>query len=174
MDIHAPDALTLWYPAAIDPARAALVWDLAQRMLKEARLSGASPFPGRVLEIVSRFWLDKPIELHYLEMRAIAADARERAIAELVYGQLLITCRLRVSLLHLAAAVEQARGLLKTQDYFALLRRHDLLGSLYLGDEPRQPQDLSSLLLEAAVIRRLKEAIRDGPRWVSDARDTVG
>jgi hypothetical protein len=174
MDIHAPGALMLWYPAAVEPARAALVWERAQRMLRDAPLSGVSRFPGRVLETVSRFWLDKPIELHYLEMRAIAADARERAIAELVYGQLLITCRLRASLSHLAAAVEQGRGLLTTQDYFALLRRHALLGSLYLGDEPRPPQDLSSLLLEAAVIRRLKGAIRDSTRWVSDARDTVG
>lgn len=174
MDIHAADALMLWYPGAVEPARAALVWDAARRMLREAHLSGASSFPGRVLEIVSRFWLDKPIELYYLEMRAIAADARERAIAELVYGQLLITCRLRMSLSHLAAGVGHARGLLTTQDYFALLRRHALLSGLYLGDEPRPPQNLSSLLLEAAVIRRLKVAILDRPRWASDARDTVG
>jgi hypothetical protein len=56
---------------------------------------------------------------------------------------------------HLDRGLHDARDLLATRDYFILVRRHELLRYLPLGDEPRPPQELSALLAEATVIERL-------------------
>jgi hypothetical protein len=144
-----------WHVKSLTESEAHAWLQQAQQSQRIAHLAGTSAVTERVRELVARFWLGRPIYLQYLSMRAAAQTRYERALAELVYGQLLLTLRLKGAFEHLDRGLHDARDLLATRDYCTLVRRHELLRYLPLGDEPRPPQDLSALLAEATVIKRL-------------------
>jgi hypothetical protein len=146
----------------------------AQQGQRAAVLSGDSGMTWRVREMVARFWLGRSVYLPYLAMCAAAGNRYERALAELVYGQVLVSRRLHGAFEHLDAGLNYAHHLLMTQNYFTLVHRHELLRYLPLGDEPCAPQDLNALLIEAAVIKRLMDGPRARKHYAGHPSDTLG
>ena len=155
-----------WYANPVDPARAAVV---ARRVL--AAGTGAT-WPLRLAGVLARMALGRPAEAEWLNLRALAPDARAAALAELVRGQLLVARRLRAGLDHLERGFRLAAPHLDAEGYLVLLRRHERLRVLPLGERPRPPAPLEALLREAGVVARLRGA--PGPVPAADRRDTVG
>ncbi|MDE2089269.1 MAG: hypothetical protein KGJ12_04550, partial [Gammaproteobacteria bacterium] len=101
--------------------------------------------------------------------------ARDQALVELVYGQLLMSRKLYGAMEHLTAGFARAANLFAPDEYFSVLKRHALLGHLSLSERPSAPQDLASLLTEAAVIRRLETRGAGQHRpAATDASDLTG
>jgi hypothetical protein len=124
------------------------------------------------MQLLCHYWMDVSILLEYRQLTAIASGKRERALLELVYGQLLSSRRRKPALQHLDHGFRLATGYLEATDYFLLVRRHDLLRYLPLSDAGAAPLGLQSLLTEAAVIRQLQGA---GPHTCSVSHyDTLG
>jgi hypothetical protein len=100
------------------------------------------------------------ISLEYRQLVVSATAKRDRALLELVFGQLLMSRKQQPALRHLDAGFRLAAGYLEAGDYFLLVRRHELLRHIPLSGETAAPRGLQSLLAEAAVIRQLRGAER--------------
>ncbi len=124
---------------------------------------------GGIARLIARFQLGLPTAADLLALRE-GACARERALVELVWGQLLMSRRLSGAMEHLARGFDIARPFLSNRAYFALLKRHRLLARLPLFPAPRPAQCLEALLTEARVIERLDPL----PPPPGDRRDTWG
>ncbi len=165
-------SLTGWYadPISIPDARALL--DRAQRRLRPCLCRGGRCYTLHVLRMICHHWLQSGSTLDYQQLSALACDDSERALVELVYGQLLISGKRLPARHYLARGFSLAARHLDTADYVLLLRRHELLDYLPLSETPVVAQDLRSLLKEAAVIRRLQ----GGERSVHEHlhHDTLG
>lgn len=162
-----------WYADPVPAEQAAAVLGRVRAALRRAYFSGHSPFRLRLQEMIARFWLGRPVEVDYLGLAKAARGAHERALVELVYGQLLMSRKLAGALEHLSAGFAIAIPLLAAPDYFVLLKRHELLAHLPLASDPAALQDLDALLTEAAVIRRLRTAAAPR-RHTHSPKDTVG
>lgn len=165
-------ALSGWYGDPMTDSSARALLDDTERRLRSRLCHGGRCLPLHVLRMICRYWLRFDIALDYRQLCAIVGDAGDRALVELVYGQLLITGRRLGAREHLARGFSLAARLLGAAEYFALLRRHELLESLPLSETSAGAQRLDSLLRQAAVIRRLREAERQRPGNVH--HDTVG
>jgi len=161
-----------WYAEPLNEAEAEALLAEAGAALHAGRHRGDDAFPWRLRELVARWWLQRPVASYFQTLRADAGDDRQRALVELVYGQLLMSRRLRGALEHLQAGFVVAAHLLAPGDYFRLLKRHQRLARLPLGERPAPPRGLQDLLREADVIARL-----EGPQSLrpsGDQGDTLG
>ena len=149
-------SLSAWYANPLSAEQAAQLQLAAQQELQRRLCSGASCFPVHVLQLVCRFQRQLAIELDYRQLLAAVRDVPERALLELVYGQLLASRKLSGAHQHLADGFVLAADCLSSTDYFQLLRQHELLDWLVLSDTACLPQSLADLLAEAAVIKQLR------------------
>jgi hypothetical protein len=165
-------SLADWYATPLVPAAAGALLRVTQRVIQSRLRSGGPRLPLQVLLQIARFSLEGPSA----PLAAIPLDppptAREAALQELVYGQLLVSRKLRPAPAHLARGFRLAAPLLETPEYFRLVREHELLACLPLSDTPAAARDLPVLLNEAAVIRRLQRGDRRRPAWPH--LDTLG
>lgn len=167
-----PPSLVAWYADPLAQDVAADLHASAEQVLQARLRAGESCYQLRVLQLVCRFWLADTSALEYQRLLAAAAGARDQALLELVYGQLLASCKYRQAHRHLERGFSLAVPQLDSTDYFRLVRRHELLGYLCMSDTPSLPQSLDALLAEAAVIRRLQEGSSRQHRCAH--LDTVG
>ena len=167
-----PASLAAWYADPLAQGVAEELHASTEQVLQTCLRAGASCFQPRMLQLVCRFWLAESITLEYGQLQVSAACAREQALLELVYGQLLVSCKYRRGPRHLERGFALAVPQLDTADYFRLVRRHELLGYLCMSDTASLPQALDELLVEAAVIRRLREGT--GRHYRCAHLDTVG
>jgi hypothetical protein len=156
-----PLALAAWHAAPLGPAQAAGALERARARLREAYLAGRGATAARLQEMIALQWLGHPIDSNYRSLVGVAREPRERALTELVYGQLLMSHRLAGAHHHLQVGFALAAPLLGPADYLEVMKRHELLAHLPLSAQAAAPQGLDALLAEAAVIRRLQAA---GPR----------
>jgi hypothetical protein len=165
-------SLTGWYADPLAAAEAQALLDRADRRLRSRLCRGGRCFQLHVLRMICHHWLQSDSALDFRQLSALASDDSERALVELVYGQLLISGKRLPARQHLARGFSLAARQLDTVDYLLLLRRHDLLEYLTLSGSPVAAQDLRSLLNEAAVISRLRGNERRVHK--SSHRDTLG
>jgi hypothetical protein len=167
-----PAALSAWYG---NPLATAMAEDLLARAqeFRQARLCADEPrFQLQVLMLISHTWLGSEPDFDPADLATQAAGRHERALLDLVQGQLLASRKCRGAMACLERGFRQAAPCLAPNEYFALLRRHELIECLPFGDLPSPAQDLVCLLKEAAVIKTL----RAGQRRTHPSlhRDTVG
>lgn len=165
--------LGMWYADPLDKGQArALLAEGERRRLRAAR-SGRHCLSAELQQLVAHHWLGRPLEGDYQRL-ALAArgTAHGRALVELIYGQLLMSRRLRGAMRHLERGFSLAHALLAPADYFLLLKRHSLLGRLPLGKQPLPAESLHGLLATAAVIARLQPQQR--PKRAHDPDDLYG
>lgn len=165
-------ALVTWYGEPPGADAAAVLCHRAQRELQQRLCLNHGAFPLHVLQLLCDFWHRADGASRYETLVAAVAGRREQALLELVYGQLLMSRKLRPANAHLALGFELAAPWLSTVSYFELLRRHEMLACLRLTDRPAPAQGLAALLSEAAVIRCLQG--RDKRRRTNEHRDTLG
>ena len=165
-------SLAAWYAGPLAAGNLARLQLAAETGLQARLCKGGSGFRPQLLQLVCRSLAGKDIAPDYRQLCATVHDARDTALLQLVYGQLLICRKLQPAIKTLEQGFMRAARHLGSGDYLCLLRRHELLGYLVLTDTPTDPQPLDVLLTEAAVIRRLCE--NSGRRHQHDHHDTVG
>ena len=153
-----------WYGEPMTLAQAESLARAAQSCLRQRPAPGTLPLRGRLQWLVSQFWRGREVEAEADNLIAVAADARTRALIELIHGQLLASVRRRGALAHLDAGFALAAHLLTPEAYFLVLKRHEALRALPWHARPATPQGLASLLQEAGVIRRLRGRGGERPR----------
>jgi hypothetical protein len=127
-----------------------------------------------IQEIISLYWLGRPVEANYQALVRLYKKRREHALGALVYGQLLMSRKLSGALDHLQAGFELGRPYFTAAEYFTVYRRHRLLEHLPLQATASPPHDLQSLLNQAAVIQRLRNSLNTPRNLVRNPADTVG
>lgn len=147
-----------WYATPLSQELAAALHAQArqaeQRALS-AGMTGDRLLAPRLAVLIAGFWLGRAAELGYRSL-IVTQSPEPLALVELVYGQLLISRKLTGALEHLDRGFMLAAPQLTPLDYFAMLRRHELLRALPLQSTASVPQPLHDLLTEARVIRRLQ------------------
>ncbi|MEN8170132.1 MAG: hypothetical protein ABFS08_07920 [Pseudomonadota bacterium] len=170
-----PGILAQWYAEPLSPEQAKTLLSLSvereQRLLRRF----GRPYLSPLLKLIALHWLNEPIEGHYQHL----LSRKERSIhAEilkpLIYGQLLMSRRIEGAMDYLDDAFQQARLLLSPEEYFVIMKRHQLLRTLPLGKTKTQGERLESLLTAAAVIERMKESLGERPEFWHDPNDTYG
>ncbi|MFA7387282.1 MAG: hypothetical protein WCZ87_06430 [Thiohalobacteraceae bacterium] len=144
-----------WYATPLSVEAAESLGAQARQALQRALAGRRSLFAPQLAELIAGFWLGRDIALDYRSLQATLRSDRA-ALAELVYGQLLMSRKLLGASEHLRQGFRRAVTRLAPAEYLALLRRHDLLEVLVLTSRPAAPQPLAELLREAGVIRRLE------------------
>jgi hypothetical protein len=98
--------------------------------------------------------------MEYQNLAATAANGQERALVELVYGQLLTSVKRSGGQAALAQGFRMAVDWLGSHDYLHLMQRHELLCHLSVSSQGSPAAALSELLLEAQIIKRLQQSRR--------------
>lgn len=166
--------LAAWFavPLSVSQARAGL--DQTRQGLRGARVLHQRPFATRLAEFIFRFWAGYDSEANYRNCLALLDSDRDLALLELCYGQLLIACRQEPAWRHLDTGFTTAARLLEPEDYFTVLKRHELLRQLPLATGPSPATSLDALLAEARVIARLRgPGVRPGTHRLNHC-DTIG
>lgn len=166
--------LSAWYARPLDPGAAAALLATAHAQLHRPRATLRPAFPWLLWRLVARFWLGRCVEADRRNLPAAARDGRDRALADLVYGQLLMSRKLERAPRYLEAGFHALVPWLTAREYLQVLRRHERLGDLVLRPSPSPPRDLETLLIEAAVIRRLAGPAPRRRRYHGSHCDTAG
>ena len=164
--------LSEWYATPLTRSRLVYLQSALQQELQTRLCNGASCYALHLLQFVCRFQYRIDVQLDYQQLLAAVQNVPEQALLELVYGQLLASCKQTGAHQHLADGFALAAEYLSSADYFRLVRQHELLGWLALADTASAPQQLQSLLAEAAVIKQLQGDT--GVPFGATHRDTLG
>lgn len=164
--------LSEWYATPLTRSRLVYLQSALQQELQTRLCNGASCYALHLLQLVCRFQYRIDVQLDYQQLLAAVQNVPEQALLELVYGQLLASCKQTGAHQHLADGFALAAEYLSSADYFRLVRQHELLGWLALADTASAPQQLQSLLAEAAVIKQLQGDT--GVPFGATHRDTLG
>jgi hypothetical protein len=149
-------SLASWFavPLGIEQAQAAAL-EIQQRLLT-GRYEQMAPFNFRLAEIIFRYWAGYEVAANVKNFSALLQDKRERAMLALCYGQLLMVRKQVPAWDYLDHGFQLATHLLEPEDYFKVLKRHELLRQLPLQTAPSAAAPLDALLDEARIIARLK------------------
>jgi len=151
-----PVSLAAWTAEPVEPVAALEALPGIQKQLRRSRPGEKSVFPLRLGEIILRFWAGQDIDAAYQNLSAVLDELHQRALLELCIGQLLMARRSLQAWSHLDRGFQLAAHLLEPEDYFLVLKRHELLRQLPSGLGDSGAAGLEALLKEAAVIERLK------------------
>lgn len=162
-------SLAGWYANPLTRQQAEAWLPKIRRRTQAAVSNGHDGLSVRLAELVVQYWHGYDIDAAYQNMLALLRVRRERALLELCYGQLLIACKTDRAWQHLDCGFELAAHILHPEDYFLVLKRHELLRTLVLTAHRSRPMQLDELLAEARVIQQLKGAAR-GTRGQADGR----
>ena len=165
-------ALTTWYGEPPPATEVAALQARSREALQLNLCRERAAFVLHVLQLACDFWSRGEAGSTYESLAVVAANRRDLALLELVYGQLLMGRKLSPAGEHLARGFRLAVPWLSSAGYFELVRRHERLDCLRLTDTPAPPQGLAALLAEAAVVQRLQTGGRG--RRPNEHRDTVG
>jgi len=170
--LDARPSLVAWYATPLPDSMRADLQQSAEAGVQRC-LPGCMPdFGPQLLRLVCCSLTGSDISGNYRQLAGVVQGARESALLELVYGQLLISRKRRPAAAHLERGLVRAAACLGTRDYFRLVGRHETLGYLALTDRGSAPQPLDSLLAEGAVIRCLRA--HAGRHDANVHYDTVG
>lgn len=151
-------ALAGWHAEPVD-ATAACTW------LKQHVRATPAPFD----ELIARHWCGQDIRRRFTNLCDALADPAERALLDLIYGQLLIAQRLVGAFTHLDRGFAAATPFLAPRAYLTVLKRHETLRWLVLGRQPSSPLALTELLQQAQVTKRLRASGGEDPRFPPEA-----
>jgi len=169
-----PLSLAGWFAEPLDCASArACALDAQQRLLTRDS-KREIPFNLRLAESIYRFWSGQNIEHEIENLAVLLRDRREQALLALCFGQLLMARRLQPATVYLERGFALAAHLLEPEDYFTVLRRHELLRFLPLRAIASKGESLQALLNEARIIERLKGSSRRPGAWRRPGPDTLG
>ena len=161
-------SLATWFAGPLQPQQAGAWLPRIQRQVQVSLAGGQAGFTVQLAELIARYWIGQDVDAGHKILLAVLNETRERAMLELCYGQLLIARKRETAWQHLERGFGLAAHLLEPEDYFLVLKRHELLRCLALSALPSRPMGLHELLTEARVIGRLRgrgtRSVPAGPR----------
>lgn len=165
--------LAIWMADPVDVETAVCSLGKLQHCMRAGNLDEHAVFSLRLGEIIARFWAGKDIEAGYKNLLALLNRTHQESVLELCIGQLLMARKLSPAWVHLERGFQLAAHLLEPEDYFLVMKRHELLRQLPLSQQGMEAVDLETLLSEARVIASLRgNATRRG-KFKPEHKDTV-
>ncbi len=159
-----PWPLAAWYATPLNrEAAAGLLVDARHR-------------PGlsqQLLSWIAGYWLKGEACMQYQTLLATQTSARERALVELIHGQLLISVKRAGAHEALARGFKLAAEYLNSRDYLVLMKRHELLAFIPVDSSPSDALLLADLLTEARVIKRLRNGRQQDLKQAQAHTDTL-
>jgi hypothetical protein len=165
--------LTKWYanPQSIDEARSHII-KTSQRLQQHYRRGTGCRFCQLQLSI-SAFWLGEDVKPQIEKLLFQHQNQRRfTALINLVYGQLLMSQRLKDARYYLDEGFKQASPLLTNSDYFKIHHQHQLLKIIPLEDKPLPATDLKTLINMAEVISKFPQ--QEPRKYHYDPSDLYG
>lgn len=170
-----PGILAHWYAEPLSKEQAGSLLKLSREREQQQLKQGARTTLSPLLKLIALHWLDEPVEGHYQHLISKRSKSVHAEILKpLIYGQLLMSRRREGAMEYLDSAFQQARLLLRPDDYFVMMKRHQLLRILPLDKNGSAGENLQSLLTTAAVIERMKHGQEERPGFKYDPDDTYG
>ncbi len=167
--------LARWYAEPCSCEEASALLELANRREQAILKRGGHPYLSPILRLIARYWLGEPIEGYYQHLLSKrTGSAHAELLKPLIYGQLLMSRLESGAMVHLDDAFHRARLLLHPQDYFTVMKRHQLLSILPSGGVATTGKGLEPLLTTAAVIERMNSSRGERPGFTHDPNDTYG
>ena len=167
--------LARWYAEPLNKEQAEALLILSREREQQQLKRQGKPILSPLLKIIALHWLDEPIESYYQHLLSRREKSKHAQILKpLIYGQLLMSRQQYGAMEYLNEAFAQARLLLRPEDYFAVMKRHQLLKQLPLSGDDTVGHALEALLRTAAVIERMKESHGERPVFSHDPNDTYG
>ena len=164
-DAKSYSLLGRWYGDPLHRTEAEALLDAAQQRQAKRLRHYRSCYVCHLQRMIAHYWLGKEIDEEFRDIQLrLRNTAHGRILAELIYGQLLMSQRRNGSMAALDHAFHIARHLLTPGDYFVLVKRHWLLGRLPYCETPQPSLSLEELLTTAAVIERMTISQRIGGR----------
>jgi hypothetical protein len=169
-----PAPLSAWYGNPMTTETADQLLSRAHMQQQERLRAGATAagFQLQLLKTLCHDWLGTVADNGFAELAALAGRRHERALLQLVRGQLLASRKACGAMAYLTAGFREAAPMLESADYFALVRQHELLEYLPWSEKPSMALALDELLAEAAVIKQLRSGQADMRACLH--QDTVG
>lgn len=167
--------LARWYahPLSHDEARRLL--ELSVKREQEKLKRYATPYLSPYLRLIALHWLGESTDVQYQHLTSkLSRSAHAEILKSLIYGQLLMSRKQCGAMDYLDEAFHQARLLLRSDDYFAVMKRHHILKGIPLSDRAAREETLDGLLKTASVIARMKESQGIRPDFTYDPNDTYG
>ena len=127
------NSLATWFAEPMSPEQAEACLPDIRRQARMGACAGACWFDLRLAELIVAFWRGHDIEADYRNLSALAAEQRQQAVLRLCYGQLLLARRCETAWHYLDDGFRLAANLLDADEYFQVLKRHDLLHGLPLS-----------------------------------------
>lgn len=168
-----PVSLAVWLAEPLSRIEAEAQLAAVRASLRAAHGLAQQEFGTRIAELITRYWCGQDTEMTYLNLLATLDSVRDRAQLQLCYGQLLIARKLEPAWIHLDAGFASAAHIFQPDDYFVVLKRHQVLRHLALSSVPARASALDELLQEAGVINRLRGGPGRNALAGSEHRDTV-
>ena len=169
---YAPD-LAGWYATPLDPAVAQALHAQLRRAEQQALADSRSAYLIRLGLLIAGFWSGRDVVHDHRSLRA-TTRVEEQALVDLVYGQLLISCKRLGAQALLDQGFAALAGQLPAVAYFTVLKRHELLRQLALTAAGSPARGLADLLVEAKIIKQLKDKGRQGRSFSGSHDDTLG
>lgn len=165
--------LAAWMADPVDEESALHNLRQIQERMRSGNLDEQIAFALRLGDIIMRFWAKKDIDAGYENLLALLERPRQQSMLELCIGQLLISRKLSRAWTHLDRGFQLAAHLLEPENYFLVLRRHELLRQLPLSLAGSEASGLEALLNEARIIATLRGRRTRQGNIVPKHRDTV-
>lgn len=153
----AKSLLVQWYAVPLSLQMAEELSQSAKYRLDKSGQSGYASFTGIMLQTIADWWLDADNTMCPSRGIHYANSKRKMALYHLIVGQLLMSCKINTALDYLDKGLRYADGLICASDYFTVYNRHEELRYLTVSDERQKAHDLSALLNESRVIRKLMQ-----------------
>jgi hypothetical protein len=166
-------SLASWFAVPLTAKQAQAGLSEIRRALLNRRATQQVVFSTRLAELIFRFWAGSAIEVNYRNLLALLNNERELALLDLCYGQLLMSRKQEPAWQHLDKGFTAAAHLFAPEDYFTVLRRHELLRQLPLSLLPSAAATLEALQDEARVIARLRGTGGRPAWWALTHHDTL-
>jgi len=169
-----PMPLNLWYGEPLTRYQTEQLTLFSRQKQKQALFNGDECLSFQLKEMIARFFMNRDINIEYSNLVKTTREDKKIALIELVFGQLLMSKKIDTAMLHLDKGFQIAQKYLNATDYFSILKRHELLGVLKLDNKPSEPKSLSSLLVEASIIKQFETRNGSGKSYTGNPHDTLG
>jgi len=165
--------LSAWQAEPVTVDAASEMLDGIRALLQQAYQCGAETSLLKIMEMTARYWLGVFQRADFDNLSHTLDSEKYQALACLLYGQLLMSQKRNGAHELLKQGFDRIQPWLQADEYFTLMKRHQQLAVLSLGQSASAALSLQELLNEAAVVRKLQGDSRPRP-GSSEPTDTLG
>ncbi|MDH5786597.1 MAG: hypothetical protein OEZ16_13465 [Chromatiales bacterium] len=167
--------LARWYADPLSHEEAELLLSLCERREQDLLKHSGNSYLAPLLKLIALHWLGEATEGHYQYLISKKSKSVHAEILKpLIHGQLLMSKKIEGAMEDLDVAFHHARLLLRPEDYFVLVKRHQILRHIPLSAQPSQGETLDGLLKTGGVIGRMGESLGGRSGFRHDPDDLYG